>query len=179
MFTAGRCGAYGSASRWYREGSRFDPDHRLQLLDIFIVPSARHGPDALGYRSDNAGNTAALRPRVHTRPRLRCDPPGVAPDGIDHRTLVDCPGRTSWVITWYEGTPVPAGSTPALHGTSLVRVSPGCTPPTRGHQRDLRMCDGPSCRPSPTSPWRVRAERIGLSKRSGRRFESCRRVRPA
>lgn len=23
------CGASGSASRWYREGSRFDPDHRL------------------------------------------------------------------------------------------------------------------------------------------------------
>src|ERR1700757_4025225 len=113
MFTAGRCGAYGSASRWYREGSRFDSDHRLQLLDTLHSPIGEAWAGCPGLSDLHTQETRSLRPWPKLV-RASAATSRVAPDGIDLCTLVDCPGRTSWVI-WFEGgRESPAGSTPAL-----------------------------------------------------------------
>ena len=80
-FRPSRCSACGRASRWYREGSRFDSDHRLHVLSHheYASPgraragccglSARNraapGPDVVGYRHETGSR--ARRPQRSTR----------------------------------------------------------------------------------------------------------------
>ena len=117
---------------------------------------------------------ATPAPRRHSSVSSR-DGLVAAPAGSIHAPW-PTPGPDVVGYLLVEGTRVPAGSTPASHGTHIVRVSPGCTRPTRCHPRITARATGrrpwvtssadnprSRFRPSSMSPRRVRAGRYGLS----------------